>query len=61
MLFRMVDIVVDRISSEPLLSAISHLLVEGKIYYIIILMINIFEIYLVLVDLREILFGLFCS
>lgn len=57
----MINIVVDRVSSEPLLSAISHLLIESKLYHFIILMINILKVNLMLFNLREILFGLFCS
>ena len=61
LLFRMIDIVVNRIGGEPLFSTISHLLVKGKFYHVIILMIDILELDLMLVNLREILFGLFCS
>jgi hypothetical protein len=57
----MIDIVVNRIGGEPLFSTISHLLVKGKFYHVIILMIDILELDLMLVNLREILFGLFCS
>lgn len=57
----MIDIVVNRIGGEPLFSTISHLLIKGKFYHVIILMIDILELDLMLVNLREILFGLFCS
>ena len=33
----MIDIVVNRIGGEPLFSTISHLLIKGKFYHVIIL------------------------
>ena len=54
----MIDVVVYRVCSEPFLSAVSHLLVEGEFDDIVVLVVDVLELDLMLVDLGEVLLGL---